>query len=84
MNSTITDQIDQTEKPMCSAMTDQIRLRRAMYLLPASQAAVSSGSHSVMRCDMAETLESVYCPNVPCDNPVVNFRSRPRPRGCEI
>jgi len=27
MNSTITDQIDQTEKPTCSAKIDQIRLR---------------------------------------------------------
>src|SRR3954467_9844654 len=41
MTTTSTDQIDQIEKPMCSATTDQIRLRRAMYLLPASQATVS-------------------------------------------
>src|ERR1700743_1018994 len=32
MNSTITDQMDQIEKPTCSAATDQIRLRRAAFL----------------------------------------------------
>src|SRR3954471_18899462 len=48
MNRTMTDQIDQIEKPMCSVATDQTRLRRATALLPASQAAVSSGSHSRM------------------------------------
>lgn len=46
MNSTITDQRDQTENPTCSAATDQIRLRRAMNLLPASHATESSGSQS--------------------------------------
>jgi hypothetical protein len=49
MNNTITDQIDQVEKPTCSATTDQIMLRRAMFLLPASQATRSSGSQWVMR-----------------------------------
>src|SRR5690242_3334597 len=68
MNSTITDQIDHTEKPTCSATTDQIRLRRAMYLLPASQATVSSGSQSVMRCDMAATLGSVRYPDAARDD----------------
>src|ERR1700760_2941430 len=51
MNNTITDQIDQIEKPMCSAVTDQIRLRRAILSLPASQAAVSSGSQSERTCE---------------------------------
>ena len=32
MNSTITDQMDQTEKPTCSAKIDQIRLRLAIFL----------------------------------------------------
>src|SRR4051812_36259878 len=84
MNSTITDQMDQIEKPMCSATTDQIRLRRAMYLLPASHATVSSGTQSVMRCDMSPTLGTLYCPKVPRDNPVVNFRSPLRGRSCEV
>jgi hypothetical protein len=84
MNSTITDQIDQTEKPMCSAATDQIRLRRAMFLLPASQATTSSGSQSVMRYDMRTTLGTLYCAKTPRDNLAVKFRS-PRHRGaCEI
>src|SRR6478609_5208353 len=48
MKRTITDQIDQIEKPMCSVATDQTRLRRATCLLPASHAAVSSGSQSRM------------------------------------
>src|SRR6476659_9075658 len=48
MNSTMTDQMDQIEKPTCSVATDQARLRRATALLPASQAAVSSGSQSRM------------------------------------
>src|SRR5690348_3204042 len=52
MKSTITDQIDQIEKPMCSVATDQTRLRRATFLLPASQAAVSSGSQSRMTRDL--------------------------------
>lgn len=51
MKSTITDQIDQIEKPTCSVATDQMRLRRAMSLLPASQAIVSSGSQSVRWCE---------------------------------
>src|SRR3954470_17333804 len=76
MNSTITDQMDQTEKPMCSATTDQIRLRRAIFLLPASQAATSSGSQSVMRFDMRATLGTLYCTKTPRDNPAVNFPSR--------
>src|SRR6476661_6129856 len=48
MKRTMTDQIDQIEKPMCSVATDQTRLRRATCLLPASHAAVSSGSQSRM------------------------------------
>ena len=56
MNSTITDQMDQTENPMCSAATDQIRLRRAIFLLPASHAAVSSGSQSGRRCERASVI----------------------------
>ena len=48
----MTDQIDQIEKPMCSVATDQTRLRRATALLPASQAAVSSGSQSWMTRDL--------------------------------
>ena len=51
MKSTITDQIDQIEKPTCSAATDQIRLRLAMSLLPASQAVSSSGSQSEITCE---------------------------------
>lgn len=48
MNSTMTDHMVHTESPMCSAITDQIRFRRATYLLPASQATMSSGFQSVM------------------------------------
>src|SRR6476660_2244428 len=48
MNSTITDQIDQIEKPTCSAKMDQIRLRLAICLPPASQAATSSASQCSM------------------------------------
>src|ERR1700722_13372665 len=59
MKSTITDQIDQTENPTCSAATDQIRLRRAMFLLPASQATVFSGSQSTRRCEW-RMLKSSY------------------------
>ncbi|SHU76581.1 Uncharacterised protein [Mycobacteroides abscessus subsp. abscessus] len=44
MNSTITDQMDHTENPTCSATTDQIRLRRAIFAPPLSQATTSSGS----------------------------------------
>src|SRR5690242_14480506 len=84
MNSTITDQMDHTEKPICSATTDQIRLRRAMFLLPASQAATSSGSQSVMRFDMRPTLERLYCAKAPRDNPAVNFRSRSFRACCEF
>ena len=76
MNSTITDQMDQTEKPICSATTYQIRLRRAMFLLPASHAGTSSGSQSVMRFDMRPTLGRLYCAKTPRDNPAVNFPSR--------
>src|SRR5262249_34744317 len=32
MNNTMTDQIDQIEKPTCSATTDHTRLRRATFL----------------------------------------------------
>ncbi len=53
MNRTMTDQMDQIENPTCSANTDQIRFRRAMYLFPASQASVSSGSQLVMRFDFS-------------------------------
>jgi hypothetical protein len=55
MNSTITDQMDQIEKPTCSAATDQIRLRRAIFLLPASHATVSSGSQSERTCERIKT-----------------------------
>jgi hypothetical protein len=48
MNSTITDQIDHTEKPICSATMDQMRLRRATFFPPACQAPTSSGSQSAM------------------------------------
>src|ERR1700720_1110482 len=48
MNSTITDQIDQTEKPTCSAKIDQIRLRLAILAPPASQASTSSASQCSM------------------------------------
>src|SRR6201999_741293 len=84
MNRTITDQMDQIEKPMCSAATDQIRLRRAMFLLPASQATVSSGSQLAMVCDMRRTLERLYCAGMLCDNPAVKFRSPRYPGPCEV
>src|ERR1700716_585777 len=48
MKSTITDQIDQIEKPTCSAKIDQIRLRFATFLPPASQASTSSASQCSM------------------------------------
>src|SRR5271170_5351339 len=48
MNSTITDQIDHTEKPTCSAKIDQIRLRRAIFAPPLFQASSSSASQSSM------------------------------------
>jgi hypothetical protein len=48
MNSTMTDHMVQTESPMCSAITDHSRFRRATFLLPASHATMSSGSQSVM------------------------------------
>jgi len=48
MNNTITDQIDQIEKPTCSATTDQIRFRFAMSLPPDSQASTSSASQCSM------------------------------------
>src|SRR3954468_10575260 len=84
MNSTITDQMDQIEKPMCSAATDQIRLRRATRLLPASHATTSSGSQSVMRCDMRPTLKKHYFRGAARDDPAVKFRS-PVPCGwCEV
>jgi hypothetical protein len=51
MNSTITDHSDQIEKATWSPMTVQIRLRRAIALLPASHATVSSGFQSTMRCE---------------------------------
>jgi hypothetical protein len=49
MNSAITGQSVQIEKATWSPATVHSRLRRAIFLLPASQAAVSSGFHSVMR-----------------------------------
>jgi hypothetical protein len=53
MNRTITDQIDQIEKPTCSATIDQIRLRLATSLpgvVPPrpSQASTSSASQYSM------------------------------------
>src|SRR5664279_4800916 len=48
MNSTITDQIDQIEKPTCSATMDQIRLCLAIFAPPESQAATSSASQCSM------------------------------------
>src|SRR5215212_7036560 len=48
MKSTITDQIDQIEKPTCSAKIDQIRLRLAILAPPASQASTSSASQCPM------------------------------------
>ncbi|SKX83404.1 Uncharacterised protein [Mycobacteroides abscessus subsp. abscessus] len=50
MKSTITENSDQMEKPMCSQMIDQTRLRLAISAPPASQACRSSGSHPVMWC----------------------------------
>src|ERR1700754_734260 len=49
MNSVITDQRVQIENATWSPATVHSRLRRAILLLPASQAAVSSGFQSVMR-----------------------------------
>src|ERR1700694_4170647 len=55
MNSTITDQMDQMEKPTCSAKIDQIRLRLAIFFpagLPPwpSHASTSSASQcSILR-----------------------------------
>src|SRR5258705_9696170 len=84
MNSTITDQMDQIEMLIGCAATDQIRLGGATFLLPASQATVSSGSQLTMRCDMRRTLERLYCAGMLCDNPTVKSPS-PRRRGaCEI
>src|SRR6478609_11472397 len=74
MKRTITDQIDQIEKPTCSVATDQTRLRRATCLLPASHAAVSSGSQSRMtrvrgavrvRSRLGRAAVSVLAPVVP-------------------
>ena len=93
MNSTITDQMDQIENPMCSATTDQIRLRRAIFVarLPSH---VSSGSQSAIRCERASgyshgsnhhamAIRILCCPGAVGDDPGVNFRSlSPRPR-CE-
>ncbi len=45
-NSTITDQMLQTEKPMCSEVTDQNRLRLATLSPPPFQNVVSSGRQS--------------------------------------
>ena len=53
MNSTITDQRYQIEKATCALTFDQIRLRRAMMLLPAHQPAASSGSQSLMQRERA-------------------------------
>jgi hypothetical protein len=49
MNSAITDQRDQIENAAWSPAIVHSRLRRAIILLPASQAALSSGFQSVMR-----------------------------------
>src|ERR1700761_2724898 len=49
MNSAITGHRVQIPKAMWSHATIHSRLRRAILLLPASQAAVSSGFQSVMR-----------------------------------
>jgi hypothetical protein len=49
MNSSITGHSVHTEYPRCTVTTDQSRLRRAMALLPASQAARSSASQCKMR-----------------------------------
>src|ERR1700747_1976382 len=51
MNSTITDQMDHTENPMCSAKIDQMRLRRAMLLPPFCHACRSSGSQPEISCE---------------------------------
>src|SRR6476469_2601862 len=48
MNRTITDQIDQIEKPTCSARIEKIRLRLAILAPPASQASTSSASQCSM------------------------------------
>src|ERR1044072_769272 len=50
MNRTITDQMDHTEKPTCSAKMDQIRLRLAIRLPVLSHASTSSASQcSIVR-----------------------------------
>ena len=49
MNSAMTDHRLQIEKATWSPATVQSRLRRAMALLPPSQAAVSSGFQSTVR-----------------------------------
>src|ERR1700712_2846930 len=59
MNSTMTDQIDQIEKPTCSAITDQMRLRRAIVAPPLFQASTSSEFQSSMSC-----LRDGICPTV--------------------
>jgi hypothetical protein len=53
-------QINQTEKPTCSATIDQIRLRRAMTLPLVSQNDSSSGRQSEIQ--VASRLLIVRCP----------------------
>src|ERR1700677_2832170 len=62
MNSAITDHMDQIEKATWSPATVHSRLRRAIFLLPASQAAASSGSQSVIpwRAALSEALRSLW------------------------
>src|SRR5580693_772600 len=60
MNSAITDHIDQIEKATWSPATVHSRLRRAIVLLPASQAAASSGFQSVIRW-RAALSEALRC-----------------------
>ncbi|SLH84269.1 Uncharacterised protein [Mycobacteroides abscessus subsp. abscessus] len=77
MNSTITDQIDQIENPTCSAKTDQIRLRRAMCLPPASHASTSSAS----QCSMLRLRVSVLNKGLP-KSVGPNGRERVLPKCC--
>src|SRR5690242_13317468 len=56
MNSTITDQIDQIEKPTCSAKIDHIRLRLAMSF-PGGRPPVPShaSTSSESQCSMVRS-----------------------------
>ena len=70
MNRTITDQIDQTENPTCSAKMDQIRLRRAIFAPPLFQASTSSAFQSSIVCwrvisGMEPPYESVVAAALP-------------------